>query len=197
MLLLASKSPRRKEILSLLGVPFEARAADIDESETENQAEKGLIRAEDAALRLAETKLNSFKNTTGYTAVISADTVVAIENTILGKPQSNQDAVCILESLRNRQHSVVSAVAVYNYRAQSFASGYRVTKVNMRNYTGAEIKSYIETGEPFDKAGAYGIQGKGSRLVDSIEGDYLNVVGMSIVLLCKLLNDCSVPLISG
>lgn len=185
MLILASKSPRRKELLSLITTDFEIKSADADESLPEN------ITPEKAVLYLSKIKAEPLKN--NEDTVIGADTVVAVDGKILGKPKDREDAFNMLKLLSGKSHSVFTGVTVISPKGEK--SFFAETKVKFFDLSDEEINSYIETGEPFDKAGAYGIQGKGSLLVEEIQGDYFNVVGLPVSLLNKALKELKLPVL--
>lgn len=177
MLILASKSPRRKELLSIITNQFEIRTADVDESLPAG------ISPDRAVEYLSEIKAEPFRSERDI--VIGADTVVAADGEILGKPKDKSDAFDMLKKLSGREHSVYTGVTVIKGdRRETFSVQ---TKVKFFTLTDSEISNYLDTGEPFDKAGAYGIQGKGSLLVEKINGDYFNVVGLPISRLARVL----------
>jgi len=170
MLILASKSPRRRELMKFITDDFIVKTADVDETLPEN------IAPADAVLYLSKIKAQPFRNENDI--VIGADTVVARDGIILGKPADENDAKNMLKRLSNRVHSVFTGVTIIKgEREESF---FVETKVKFYNLSDEMIESYIKTREPFDKAGAYGIQGYGCLLVESIEGDYFNVVGLPV-----------------
>lgn len=182
-LILASRSPRRREILSRLGIAFSVQPGEVDEA--------GVTRADPAELveRLALAKALDVAGSRERALVIGADTIVVLDGEVLGKPADRREAVAMLERLQGRKHQVYSGLAVVEMEHGSLARravGHRVTEVTMRPTTREEIEWYVGTGEPMDKAGAYGIQGLGVLLVDRIEGCYTNVVGMSVPLLLQL-----------
>lgn len=177
MIILASKSPRRKELLSLITEDFIIKTADVDES-----LPKG-IQPDKAVEYLSRIKAEPFDN--GTDTVIGADTVVAIDGRILGKPKNRDDAFNMLKMLSARAHSVFTGVTVI--RPDQSITFSVETKVKFFDLTDEEINRYINTDEPYDKAGAYAIQGKGSLLVEKIDGDYFNVVGLPISTLNKYL----------
>lgn len=179
MLILASKSPRRKELLSLITEDFVIKSADVDET-----LPKG-ITPERAVVFLSKIKAQPLANS--QDTVIGADTVVAVDNKILGKPKDRNDAFSMLKLLSGKNHSVFTGVTVISPKKST--SFFVETKVKFFDLTDGEIIRYIDTGEPFDKAGAYGIQGKGSLLVEKIEGDYFNVVGLPVSTLNRVLAD--------
>lgn len=178
MIILASKSPRRKELLSIITNDFVIKTADVDETLPEN------IAPDKAVEYLSEIKAEPFKNDKDI--VIGADTVVAIDGKILGKPKDKADAYNMLKMLSGKEHSVFTGVTVIsNGKCDTFSVE---TRVKFFALSDDEINDYINTGEPFDKAGAYGIQGKGSLLVEKIDGDYFNVVGLPVSKLAKSLS---------
>lgn len=177
MLILASKSPRRRELLSLITTDFEIKSADVDETLPEG------ISPQEAVLHLSKIKAEPFNN--GIDTIIGADTVVAVDSKILGKPADRQQAAEMLKSLSGKYHSVFTGVTVI--KPEQSVTFSVETKVKFFDLSDEEIYSYIATGECDDKAGAYGIQGKGSLLVEKIDGDYFNVVGLPISKLNKYL----------
>lgn len=179
MLILASKSPRRKELLSLITEDFVIKSADVDET-----LPKG-ITPERAVVFLSKIKAQPLANS--QDTVIGADTVVAVDNKILGKPKDRNDAFSMLKLLSGKNHSVFTGVTVISPKKST--SFFVETKVKFFDLTDGEIIRYIDTGEPFDKAGAYGIQDKGSLLVEKIDGDYFNVVGLPVSTLNRVLAD--------
>lgn len=179
MLILASKSPRRKELLSLITTDFEIKSADADETLPQG------ITPDRAVIYLSKIKAQPLANSND--TVIGADTVVAIGNKILGKPKDRNDAFYMLRLLSGKWHSVFTGVTVISpEKSKSF---FVETKVKFFELSDEEIVRYIDTNEPFDKAGAYGIQGKGSLLVKKIDGDYFNVVGLPVSTLNRVLAD--------
>ena len=182
--LLASASPRRRELLSLVGILHEVRPADIDESPLRGE------RPAPHAERLARGKAATIARRAPETVTIGADTIVVLDGDTLGKPNDRTDAARMLRRLSGRTHTVFTAVAVA-FRERS-ASGVEEVEVTFRTLGEREIERYIETGEPLDKAGAYGIQGYGATLVERIDGDYFAVMGLSLVLLVRLLAEVGV-----
>lgn len=178
MIILASKSPRRRELLRLITPDFTVDSADADETLPDG------IAPHEAVMRLSQIKAQPFAES-GAT-VIGADTVVAIDGEILGKPKDSADAFNMLKKLSGREHSVFTGVTILRGGGQK--TFYVQTKVKFYDLTDEEINEYIATGEPFDKAGAYGIQSKGSLLVEKIDGDYFNVVGLPVSRLARELS---------
>ena len=179
-LVLASTSPRRQEIARLLGLEFTVQPGDVDESPlpAENPA--------DTARRLAEAKAKAaLRFLPADTVVIAADTLVVIDGRILGKPSSEAEARGMLRRLRNRPHEVITGIDIENAGTHNRFVSSVTTRVWMRNYSDEEIEDYVRSGEPMDKAGAYAIQSSRAKLVDRIEGCYLNVVGLPACELVK------------
>jgi len=181
--LLASASPRRKEILQNLGIGFRTiPAPEIDE---EIYLNNSLISPEDTALQLAEKKSLALK-LTDFELALTADTVVAIDNLTLGKPKTDNEASQFLQKLSGEKHRVITAIALKKGSEKPRLS-YESTDVFFKPMSDDEINWYISTGEPFGKAGGYAIQGLGSIFITSINGCYFNVVGLPITLLMKML----------
>lgn len=178
MLILASKSPRRKELLQYITTDFVIKSAEVDETLPNN------IAPDNAVKYLSRIKAEPLA-TNSNDIVIGADTVVTIDGKILGKPTDTNDARDMLRLLSGRTHSVFTGVTVIkNGNCHTFCEE---TKVTFHNLSDDEINNYIATNEPMDKAGAYGIQGYGALLVKGIEGDYFNVVGLPVSKLNRLL----------
>ncbi|MEP6832937.1 MAG: Maf family protein [Gemmatimonas sp.] len=179
--ILASQSPRRRELLSLIGVPHTVLAADIDE--TVHDGEAPVAHAE----RLARTKASVIAVREPEAAVIGSDTIVVIDAEILGKPTDVAHATAMLRTLSGRTHTVVTAVAVAN--AGRVVSGVEQVSVTFRSLTDQMIADYINTGEPMDKAGSYGIQGFGATIVERIDGDFFAVMGLPLGRMIGLCGD--------
>ena len=179
-IILASSSPRRRDLLDLIGIAHEVRPADVDETMVGGESPAQY------AERLAREKAEALAGE-GNDVVIGADTVVVIDGRVLGKPVNEQQAAAMLESLGGRTHTVLTAIAVAADGVTS--SGVEEVQVTFRPLTLEEIESYVATGEPMDKAGAYGIQGYGATIVERIEGDYFAVMGLPIVRLVRLLKE--------
>lgn len=176
-LILASNSPRRRELLSLTGLAFQVLPTDVDETPLSDEA------AADYVQRLAASKAHAVSTqSASETLVLAADTTVVDGNQILGKPVDNEDAERMLRQLRGRNHQVYTAIAlVRNNKLLVDCCG---TEVPMRAYSHTEMQAYIESGDPLDKAGAYAIQHRGFQPVENLQGCYANVVGLP---LCHLL----------
>lgn len=170
--ILASASPRRKELLSLAGIEYEVVVSECEEILPEK------ILPHEAVMLLAKQKAEDVFSRNSDCMVIAADTVVALEDKILGKPKDAEDAFNMLSALSGRQHTVYTGVCIMTKaKTDCFFVG---TDVEFYSLTEKEIREYIATKEPMDKAGAYGIQGKGFVLVKGIHGDYFNVVGLPL-----------------
>jgi nucleoside triphosphate pyrophosphatase len=180
-IILASASPRRRDLFSRLRLPFEIRPVDVDEY-TAASGNPEII-----ARRLARTKAEAARLVYPNSVIIAADTVVALDSAILGKPTDADDARRMLRALRGREHDVVSAVAVMRTGGRAALLRHPITRVVMRDYTDAEIEASIARGHPFDKAGAYAIQDDVFRPVEAYEGCYCNVVGISLWATIELL----------
>ena len=179
MLILASQSPRRRELLKFIDEDFIIKSAEVDETLPQD------ITPENAVLYLSKIKAEPFKS--DRDTVIGADTVVAIDGKILGKPNDENEAIAMLRLLSGREHSVFTGVTIL--KSDKEKSFFVETKVKFFELSDKMIYEYIKTGEPFDKAGAYGIQGCGCLLVEKIDGDYFNVVGLPVAKLNRLLLD--------
>lgn len=176
---LASQSPRRRELLSLIGIAHEVLPAGIDESLREAET------PEQYCLRLAETKARVIADSCDDTMVIGSDTIVVLDGDILGKPRDRAEASRMLGRLSGRSHVVHTAVAV-SWR-QRMLSGVESVRVRFRELDADLIEAYANTGEPDDKAGAYGIQGFGATIIERVEGDYFAVMGLPVGLLVELI----------
>ncbi|HEU4748785.1 MAG TPA: Maf family protein [Gemmatimonadaceae bacterium] len=181
---LASGSPRRHDLLNLIGIRHEVVPANIDESVRPRESPRKY------AERLAREKASSVNGRDSGVIAIGADTIVLIDRKILGKPANAVDAGSMLSLLNGREHTVVTAVAVA--RGKKVCSGVEEVSVKFRKLTDDEIDAYIATGEPLDKAGAYGIQGYGATIVERIDGDYFAVMGLPLVRLVALLAEAGV-----
>ena len=180
-IILASKSPRRKEILENLGFEFEIITADTDESSDVTDPE-ALVQI--LAVRKGKAVQETYVEKD--TLIISCDTVVCLDGEILGKPHSEAEAKSMLAALSGRSHTVLSGLAVF-YNGKTI-SGVDKTEVYFANMPEKFIDSYVASGDPMDKAGAYAVQGKTALYIDKIDGCYFNVVGLPVRLLAKLLH---------
>ena len=181
-LVLASGSPRRAEILERAGWPHEIIVAGIDETVLPNE------KAVDYVQRLARSKAEAVASRLGAGLVLGADTTVVVASQILGQPEDRADAKRMLNLLNAKWHEVLTGVAVVRVGGETRVA-YERTRVRFAEMSENEIDWYISTGEPFGKAGAYGIQGKASLFVEEIEGDYFNIMGLPIRLVYELAAD--------
>jgi septum formation protein len=192
MIVLASASPRRQELLRNAGIPFEVEPADIDEAPRSEESPR------DCAERLAREKALAVVTVWPESYVLGADTIVVVDDAILGKPRDADDAGRMLRLLSGRGHAVITGVCVVGPAASCQLPAASKTKtqtasettlVTMCELSDDEIRNYVATGEPLDKAGAYAIQGIASRWIPRIEGDYSNVVGLPVALVYRMLRD--------
>ena len=189
MLILASASPRRRELLTQAGFEFQVHPAHILEDPLPGEEPVAYVtrlareKAQAAFARLREEAADG-----EGLVVLGADTTVTVDNQILGKPEDAADAVRMLRMLSGRSHRVVTGVAVVTARSTEVAA--EVTAVRFLTLSEAEIAAYVASGEPRDKAGAYGIQGRAARWIPRIEGCYFNVVGLPLALVSTLLEGC-------
>jgi septum formation protein len=183
-IVLASQSPRRRELLAQVGIAHEVRPADIDETPWDGKSPEG------HSLRLAREKATTIAEREPGAAVIGSDTIVVVDGEILGKPRDAADAKAMLARLAGRAHTVFTAVAVAR-GDRVHESVVRVT-VTFRHLEAWEIDAYVATGEPMDKAGAYGIQGYGATIVERIDGDYYAVMGLPVLTVVRLLGEVGI-----
>jgi septum formation protein len=185
MIVLASASRRRQELLRNAGIPFTVLPADIVETPLADESPKA------CAERLAQEKAMAVSKSRPHDYVLGADTIVVVDGAILGKPRDRDDAMRMLRLLSGRAHVVITGVClagpVANESKPRTAS--ETTSVTMREISDDEIRNYVATGEPMDKAGAYAIQGIASRWIPRIEGDYSNVVGLPVALVYAMLRE--------
>jgi len=195
-IILASASPRRSELLRAAGILFTAQPADIDEAPLAGESPR------ECAERLAREKALAVFRNYPQQCVLGADTIVVVDDVILGKPRDADDAARMLRLLSGRTHAVITGVCVVNpvasgragskgqgAEASNIKSASETTVVTFCELSDLEIRSYIATGEPMDKAGAYAIQGIASRWIPRIEGDYSNVVGLPVALVYGMLRE--------
>ena len=184
-LILASQSPRRRELLGLTGLEFIVRAADIDET-----IDSGRAPFEEVA-RVSRLKALAVERERDD-VVIAADTIVVCGGTVLGKPRDEADAFRILNLLSGRDHEVMTGMTVV--RGDEIVTHTEVTRIHFRELHPDEIHAYIASGEPMDKAGAYGIQGGAALFADQMEGDYYNVMGLPVCRLAMILRSLGLPI---
>ena len=191
MLVLASASPRRRELLTQAGFTFEVHPAHIPEDPKPNEDPIAYVvrlareKAEAVFTEITNARASGLRASAPPQVVLGADTTVTLDNQILGKPEDAADAARMLRLLSGRTHRVITGVAVVTAARTEVAA--EVTAVKFLTLSDEEIAAYIATGEPMDKAGAYAIQGRAARWIPRIEGDYFNVVGLPIALVSTLL----------
>ncbi|MBO7079532.1 MAG: septum formation protein Maf [Bacilli bacterium] len=180
MLILGSKSPRRQEILAMAGYKFKVVVSDIDENVCADSIT-------DMSLKIAKKKCDAIFKDYKDDIVVCADTIVVINDIVLGKPKDKADARYMINMIQGKCHEVYTSVIV---KAKGFEKEFlEKTKVYVRNMTSAEIEEYINMTEPYDKAGAYAIQGYFAKYIEAIDGDYYNVMGLPICSLSKILDN--------
>jgi len=171
-IILASNSPRRREILARAGIPFDMMPSDIDETLCKETSPLNLV------MELSRLKARNVAENAKDFIIIAADTVVFIDSLILGKPKDEDDAFYMLKRLLGRKHTVITGVTLKKNSAEkTFAE---TADVYMKPASDGDIRAYIKTGEPMDKAGAYAIQGVGSIFIEKIDGDFYNVMGLPV-----------------
>ena len=181
--ILASASPRRKEIFQNTKLNFDIQKSDIEEVILENES------PEDMVVRLAYEKAFDVAKRNTDRLVIGADTIVALDNEVLGKPKDQNEAYQMIKRLSNKTHKVITGISLINLKENKIIKDYVVSFVTFKDLSEDSIKDYINTNESLDKAGAYGIQGYGALLVKNIQGDYFNIVGLPISRLSDLLKN--------
>ena len=184
-IILASQSPRRKELMGQIGLKFKVVSPNVDEHVEGNPSPAQLV--EELSLRKAQAVARQAGEDE---LIIAADTVVALEGVVLGKPKTERDAFSMLSALSGNRHYVYTGVTII--QGGRTETQHEVTTVTFRELEPDEISHYIATGEPMDKAGAYGIQGYGALLVEGIRGDYYNVMGLPVCRLGGLLRELGV-----
>ncbi len=184
-IILASGSPRRREILENIGLEFDILISDADESSVNAENLPVSVYVQELALLKATSAAKAAKAKNSL--IISADTVVALEEKVLGKPKDTEDAFSMLKLLSGKCHSVFTGICVMSTDNAFAVCASEETKVYFKELSDEEITRYVDSNEPMDKAGAYGIQGLGSLLVEKIEGDYFNVVGLPVSRLSEIL----------
>ncbi|OAB46667.1 Maf family protein [Paenibacillus glacialis] len=186
-IILASTSPRRQELISSLRIPYEIKPSHAEEDTPEDWTPREIV--EGLALRKAEAVHQTFLGQTELSIIVGSDTIVLLDNQVLGKPKDGQEAYCMLSSLQGRTHEVYTGVACIDVMTGRTLISHRVTSVTMKPLSDHKIQAYVNSGEPFDKAGSYAIQGLGATLIDSIHGCYFNVVGLPLSLLSDMLSE--------
>lgn len=184
--ILASSSPRRRELLAAGGIAFRSLAPEVDESALDHETPAEMV------CRLARAKAQVIAKNFPNALVLGADTVVVCSGKILGKPGSDLEACAMLRCLQGREHSVWGGIALLRESGKIDVSEAHETRVSIAALTEAEILSYVATGEPLDKAGSYAAQGKGAQFVESVKGSYSNVVGLNLAAVNRLLKTYAV-----
>ena len=188
-IILASASPRRAELLKQIGVVFELAPSQIEERPHPDEAPADYI------TRIARAKVIAVARERSAGLIIGADTVVVLNGQVMGKPENETDAQKMLRQLSGKWHAVLTGVALYDVQTRHEVADYEKTLVKFAQMTDAEIEWYVRTGEPMDKAGAYGIQGLGGLFVDEVAGNYYNVVGLPIPLVYRLARRLGYPFV--
>ena len=187
-LVLASGSPRRSRLLAGLGIEPEVRPVDVDETPRVGEAPADLVS------RLARAKAEA--QAAPGELILAADTIVVVDDQILGKPADRQDALVMLGGLVGREHRVLTGLALWEPAGDRLLETVEHTQVRLATMTDREIAWYVDTGEPSDKAGAYAIQGVGALFVESVHGSYTNVVGLPLPTLYRLFRQCGHDLLA-
>lgn len=186
-LILASRSPRRSELLRSLGLKFEVSPSNVEENSDPR------VSPEQNALNIARDKARWVARQNPDCYVLGADTMVVLDQEIIGQPADAEDAFRILSQLAGKEHRVITGVVLISPEEEEYETA-AVSTVTIKSISSDEIRSYIATGEPLDKAGAYAIQGEGAHLVESWEGSYSNIVGLPLEALTDLLKQAGFPL---
>jgi nucleoside triphosphate pyrophosphatase len=192
-IILASSSPRRRELLDQIGVKYDVLPVDIDESLQVGESDETYVQR--LAIEKAQAGFNRQKNAEGTEqAVLGSDTIVVLEHQILGKPRDKQDGLAMLSALSAKEHQVMTAVAMVNADQQICLLN--ISKVCFRALSSVEIEAYWNTGEPADKAGAYGIQGLAAQFIQRLDGSYSGVMGLPLFETTQLLKEFGIKLLS-
>jgi septum formation protein len=190
---LASTSPRRQELIASLHIPYEIRPSYADEHTPSDWTPRQIV--EGLALRKAQAVYEEIGDPSENAVIVGSDTIVVLEDQVLGKPADDADAFRMLKSLQGRAHHVYTGVACIDAATGQRMVRHRMTRVVMKPLSDATIQAYVQSGEPRDKAGAYGIQGLGSTLVEGIEGCYFTVVGLPVSLLSDMLSEFGIDVL--
>jgi septum formation protein len=178
-IILASKSPRRKELLEQIGLKFVVDISDVDESKLANAAGPSQL-----AKSLSKAKAEKVSKKYKDAIIIAADTLVVLGKEIIGKPKDKKDAFKMLKKLSSKTHVVITGFTLLSSKSKKAITKTVQSKVKFKKMSDIEIRNYVETGEPMDKAGGYGIQNKGAIFIEKVEGDFFNVVGLPVYCLC-------------
>ncbi|GIO34742.1 MULTISPECIES: Maf family protein [Paenibacillus] len=190
---LASTSPRRQELIASLHIPYEIHPSHADEHTPTDWTPDQIV--EGLSLRKAKAVYEQIGGPSEDAVIVGSDTIVVLGDQVLGKPADDADAFRMLKSLQGRIHQVYTGVACIDAATGQSLVRHKMTRVVMKELTDAKIEAYIRSGEPRDKAGAYGIQGLGSTLVESIEGCYFTVVGLPVSLLSDMLSEFGIDVL--
>lgn len=188
-IILASGSPRRKQILEQVGLNFTVEVSDYEEKSIPGVSPSEFVET------LSLEKANVVAKNHNDAIIIGADTIVVLDNQILGKPKTKQDAREMLKKLSGNTHSVFTGFTIIDTVNKRTITNHVETKIRFKNLSEEEIRAYIETGEPMDKAGAYGVQDKGALFVEHIEGDYSSVMGLPIVKIFEILKELGIDIL--
>lgn len=191
-IVLASSSPRRQELIRSLGIPFEVIVSEVDENISTTMSPEKIV--EELSTRKAKEVLEQLQEKK-QGVVIGSDTVVVFQGQVLGKPKNRQDAFDMLQGLQGNNHQVYSGIACIDIETKKHMVKHRMTSVKIKPLSEQQIRNYINTGEPMDKAGSYGIQALGATFVEKIDGDYFNVVGLPLSLLSDMLKEFDIEVI--
>ncbi len=189
MLILASQSPRRRDLLSMLGLEFTVVTADIDETMDET------LSVEEAVAEVCQRKAEAVAQLHPHDTIISADTIVVVDGKVLGKPRNEDHAREMLRSLSGRSHRVMTAFCIW--QKGEAMTHVEITNLRFKPLSNEEINAYVATGSPMDKAGAYGIQDQASIFVEALEGDYYNVMGLPVCALVKALRTSGIEVLGS
>ena len=185
-IILASSSPQRENLMKQLGVNFEIIPSNFDEDSVKKIAPKEYVK------KLAKCKAGFVADAQNEGVIIGVDTVISFGDEIIGKPKNKEDAAKTLRKLSGKTHNVISGICVINKYSNKIVTKAVVTKVKFRKLNEKLIKQYIDSKEPLNKAGSYGIQGKGAILIEAVNGDYYNIVGLPLTTLAKILEGMKV-----
>lgn len=192
-MILASTSPRRRELIALLGIPFQVMPSEAGEDTPAGWKPEQVV--EELALRKADAVYRKLTESDRDAVVVGSDTIVVLEDDILGKPADEADAVRMLQMLQGRRHQVYTGAACIDGVTGRSMVRHSVTSVDIKPLSTEQICAYVRSGEPMDKAGAYGIQGLGAVIVEGITGDYFTVVGLPLSLLGDMLSEMGMPVL--
>ncbi|MEK3731413.1 MULTISPECIES: Maf family protein [Paenibacillus] len=193
-IILASTSPRRRELLASLRIPFDVMASEADENTPDDWSPDRIV--ESLALRKAEAVYGRLADASQAGIVLGSDTVVVLDSEVLGKPVDEEDAAGMLSRLQGREHLVYTGVACLDLLSGARLVRHSVTRVKMKALSPEAIRAYVKSGEPADKAGAYGIQGLGATIVERIDGDYFTVVGLPLSMLSDMLSEMGIEVLT-